>query len=290
MPHRWIATAVAAAILSLQSQAGGAVDNTSLPRPDHVVVVIFENHSFEQIISSGRAPFIDSLAANGALFVNAFAIAHPSQPNYFALFSGSTQSVHDNNKHSFAAPNLATALDAANRSFVGYVETGSPREHNPWESFNNARKVERNFSELPNDFTQLPTVAFVIPNLNHDMHGERDQRSWLNDHLRTIIPGLNHDIDERLVRDGDTWLKDHLGSYAGWAKAHNSVLIVTFDEDDDRAGNHIPTIIFGAHIRPDHYADRVTHYNMFSTLLAMCALPPFAAGVTVSPISSIWQE
>ena len=98
-----------------------------LPRPDHIVVVIFENHSFEQIISSGRAPFIDSLAANGALFVNAFAVAHPSQPNYFALFSGSTQGVHDNNKHSFAAPNLATALDAANKSFVGYVETGSPR-------------------------------------------------------------------------------------------------------------------------------------------------------------------
>jgi phosphatidylinositol-3-phosphatase len=291
MLHHWIATALAAGLLWLQTQTAGAVDNKSLPQPDHVVVVIFENHSFDQIIHSGHTPFIDSLAANGALFVNAFAVAHPSQPNYFALFSGSIQGVHDNNKHSFAAPNLATALDAAHKTFVGYVEPGSPREHNPWDSFNNARTVERNLSELPNDFTQLPTVAFVVPNLDHDMHGQHDGggwRSWLRYHLRAI-PGLNNEMDEGLVRDGDTWLRDHLGSYAEWAKAHNSLLIVTFDEDDDHAGNHIPTIIFGAGIRPGRYAERITHYNLFSTLLAIYALAPFAEAVRNPPIYSIWQ-
>ena len=143
---------------------------------------------------------------------------------------------------------------------------------------------------MPNDFTQLPTVAFVIPNLNHDMHGERDQRSWLNDHLRTIIPGLNHDIDERLVRDGDTSLKDQLGSYAGWAKAHNSVLIVTFDEDDDRAGNHIPTIIFGAHVRPDIMQTELP-ITTCSALFSQCVRYHHSLQeVTVLPISSIWQE
>jgi phosphatidylinositol-3-phosphatase len=295
MSHRWIATALAAGLLWLQTQADGAADNR-LPQPDHVVVVIFENHSFAQIIDAGRAPFISSLAANGALFVNAFAVAHPSQPNYFALFSGSTQGVRDNADHSFDAPNLAAALAAANKSFVGYVETGSPRQHDPWQSFNNAQNVERKLSELPNDFTQLPTVAFVIPNLDHDMHGEpgnwrrwRTWPSWIERHLRALIPGLNHGLDERLVRHGDTWLKDHLGSYADWAKAHNSLLIVTFDEDDDHAGNHIPTIIFGAGIRPGRYAERITHYNLLSTLLAMYALAPFAEAMINSPIDSIWQ-
>ncbi len=271
--------ALAASALLVQTQAGGATE-TKLPQPDHVVVVIFENHSFNQIIDSGRAPFINGLAANGALFVNAFAVAHPSQPNYLALFSGSTQGVRDNADHSIDAPNLATALDAANKSFIGYVETGSPREHNPWESFSNAQKVEQNLSELPHDFTQLPTVAFIIPNLNHNMHGEREGGRWR---------GLTHAMDEGLVRDGDTWLKDHLGSYAGWAKAHNSLLIVTFDEDDDHADNHIPTLIFGAQVRSNRYAERTTHYNVFSTLLAMYGVSPFAAAKTSSPINSIWE-
>ena len=87
MTDRWVAAALAAGILISQTQAAGAADK-SLPQPDHVVVVILENHSFDQIIDPGRAPFIYSLAANSALFVNAFAVAHPSQPNYFALFSG----------------------------------------------------------------------------------------------------------------------------------------------------------------------------------------------------------
>ncbi len=85
---------------------------TNLPQPDHVVVVIFENHSFKQIINRKRAPFIYGLAARGALFVNAFGVARPSQPNYSALFSGSTQGVDDNGRHSFDAPNLASTLDS----------------------------------------------------------------------------------------------------------------------------------------------------------------------------------
>jgi phosphatidylinositol-3-phosphatase len=202
--------------------------------------------------------------------------------------------VRDNN---FAAPNLATALDAAHQSFIGYVEIGSPHEHNPWDSFNNAGTVERNLSELPNNFAQWPMVAFIIPNLDHDVHGEpgnwrrwRTWPTWVERHLRAVIPGLNCGLDERLVRDGDSWLKDHLGAYVEWAKAHNSVLIVTFDEDDDHAGNHIPTIIFGANVRADRYAERITHYNVFSTLLAMYNLPAFTAAATSLPIYSIWQQ
>ncbi len=97
------------------------------------------------------------------MFVNAFAVTRPSQPNYFALFSGSTQGGDDNGKYMFNAPNLASALETAGKSFVGYVETGSPRWHNPWESFTNARTTERNLSEFPSDFALLSTVSFVIP-------------------------------------------------------------------------------------------------------------------------------
>ncbi len=171
----------------------------------------------------------------------------------------------DNGKHSFDAPNLVSTLDAAGKSFVGYVETGSPRWHNPWESFTNARTAERNLSEFPRNFALLPTVSFVIPNLDHDMH-------------------------DGSVSDGDTWLKVHLGGYAEWAKTHNSLLIVTFDEGALRAKNQIPTIIYGAHVRPGRYTEHISHYNVFSTLLAMYGLPPFAKAATVPPIRTIWDQ
>src|SRR3954463_5835700 len=66
-----------------------------LPRPDHIVVVVEENHSFDSIIGSKAAPYINALAREGALFTRSFALTHPSQPNYIALFSGSTQGVAD---------------------------------------------------------------------------------------------------------------------------------------------------------------------------------------------------
>src|ERR1700692_4469202 len=246
MHCRVVAAALAAILLSFAVQAACAASN-DLPLIDHVVVVVLENHSFDQIVEPHRAPFIHHLAMDGALFVNAFAVSHPSQPNYFALFSGSTQGISDDEDHTFDEPTLAGALSGAGKSFVGYVETGSPRKHNPWESFVNARATERNFSEFPRDFTQLPTISFVIPNLNHDMHAE-------------------------------------------WAKTYNSLLIITFDEDDNSAKNHIPTIIYGAHVRPGEYAEYISHYSVLSTLLALYGLTPFAEAAMTPPIVTIWKK
>jgi hypothetical protein len=118
---------------------GGVIDILSVPvfadppvpTPDHVVVVVMENRSFSEIIHGREAPFIADLATRGALFTNSFALAHPSQPNYFALFSGSTHGIADNNVYALHAPTLAGALRMAGKSFVGYVERGSPRHHRP---------------------------------------------------------------------------------------------------------------------------------------------------------------
>lgn len=60
-----------------------------MPRPDHVVVVIMENHSLTNIVGNPDAPYINSLATSGASMTQSSAITHPSQPNDIALFSGS---------------------------------------------------------------------------------------------------------------------------------------------------------------------------------------------------------
>src|SRR5215470_2588223 len=52
------------------------------PRPDHVVVVVLENHSYSEVLDGSQAPFIASLATDGAVFTQSFAVTHPSEPNY----------------------------------------------------------------------------------------------------------------------------------------------------------------------------------------------------------------
>ena len=53
--------AVGVCVLSASSTLGGSTPH--LPRPDHIVMVIEENHSYSQIIDSPDAPYINSLAA-----------------------------------------------------------------------------------------------------------------------------------------------------------------------------------------------------------------------------------
>ncbi|HET6451047.1 MAG TPA: alkaline phosphatase family protein, partial [Spirochaetia bacterium] len=100
--------------------AGCSFDAASPPpRYDHVVIAIDENKDASQVMGS---PFIGSLAAGGVPFAAMYGIVHPSQPNYFALFAGSTMGVTDDVAHDLSGPNLATALSAAGFSFITYSE------------------------------------------------------------------------------------------------------------------------------------------------------------------------
>ena len=94
-------SAVTSAVTSQPSGGGAARSATSgatsavVPRPVHTVVVVMENHSYADIIGNSAAPFINQLARRGALFTRSYAVTDPSEPNYLALFSGSTQAVPD---------------------------------------------------------------------------------------------------------------------------------------------------------------------------------------------------
>ncbi len=261
------------------------------PRYDHVVVVVEENRTLTQIVGDlVNAPYINSLAANGVRLGSMFAIEHPSQPNYLQLFSGSNQGVLDDDlppnfsttptgTYPFVAPNLGAELTAAGFSFAGFseeIETAGAtdwadydphsathpgiyyrRKHNPWANWvakvfplpanQLTSTVNRAFAQFPADFTQLPTVSFVIPNQLHDMHdGSRKQ--------------------------GDEWLRDNLNDYAVWARTNNSLLIITWDEDDYDEDNQIPTIFHGAGLRDGTTVNGTwTLHNLLRTLEDMYA-------------------
>jgi hypothetical protein len=248
----------------------------TLPRPDHVVIVVEENKDYRDVLGPGlippslntvippstfdQAPYMRSLAKHGANFVNAHGIAHPSQPNYLALFSGSTQGISSDTPPTnlLPGPSLGGKLLAAGFTFTGYSESlpavGShatskgeyARKHNPMSDFADVPTSDnRPFSDFPTDFTKLPTVSIVVPNQIHDMHSG------------SIVAA-------------DRWLKSNLSDYVGWAQTHNSLLIVTWDEG--RSGNHIPTFMDGQVVRRGTYHQHITHFNMFTTLEDMYGL------------------
>jgi hypothetical protein len=197
--------------------------------------VVEENHDYSQIIGhTAQAPYINSLATGGALLTNYVAITHPSEPNYFALYAGNTFGVTDDNYHSESDPTLATVLESKpGLSFIGYEEglnNGSyDPNHTPWYYFPEGNSVAQDFNASPfvtGNYSSLPSVSFVIPNLTDDMH-------------------------DGTIAQGDTWLKNNINSYAQWAKANNSLLMVTWDENDGTSdGNHVATILYGAHVTP----------------------------------------
>src|SRR5260370_37134122 len=226
----------------------------AVPEPAHTVVVVMENHSYADIIGNPAAPFINTLAGRGALFTRSYAVTQPSEPTYLARFSGSTQGIADDGcPDRFSTPNLAADLIAAGKSFAGYAEDlpgpGAPdcslgdyaRKHVPWADFSNVPgSVSLPFTSFPaTDFARLPTVSFVIPNLCHDMH-------------------------DCSAAVGDAWLRAHLGGYADWAMSHDSLLILTWDEDDGSQANHIVTIFARQRVRPRRYAGLVTHYGVLA--------------------------
>lgn len=280
-----------------------------LPVFDHIVVVIEENKNYAEIIGNESAPYINRLAAEGASITRMFGEEHNSQGNYFWLFSGSNQTVGfvdqvpsaaNNPDYPFTASSLGEQLIKKGLSFKGYaqglpsigavVEVGPvncgkscvyARKHVPWISFANVPNgttVETSsnlrFADFPSDYGKLPTVAFVVPDLDHDMHNGTPTRS---------IPA------------GDRWLRQNLDGYYRWAKEHNSLLIVTFDENNDAANytgltnplanpddtlqlalqNRIVTIFAGAHVKPGTYDEGkgITHVNLLRTIEAMYGLP-----------------
>ena len=59
----------------------------------HIFLILLENVGYDAVIGNTTdAPYINNiLRPQGTLYTNSHAVAHPSLPNYLALFSGSTQ-------------------------------------------------------------------------------------------------------------------------------------------------------------------------------------------------------
>ncbi|HKB58801.1 MAG TPA: alkaline phosphatase family protein [Gallionellaceae bacterium] len=257
--------------------ASTAVPAGELPRPDHVVIVIEENHAYQQIIGNPEAPYINALAKRGMLFTRSYGVAHPSQPNYLALFSGSTHGYHSDVCPIFVSgDNLASLLAAKGLTFATYSESQPARgdrdcaagayrrKHNPAANWSGLHDTLLPFRDFPREFAKLPTVSLVVPDQRHDMH-------------------------DGSIAAGDAWLKANIDAYAQWAAAHNSLLIVTWDEDDSAHDNRIATIFLGAMVSRGSSAQPINHYAVLRTLEDMYGLRLINESAAAKPVSGVWR-
>ena len=181
----------------------------------------------------------------------------------------------DSCPHRLTGANLASGLRAAGRTFAGYSEglpsVGSQacsagayaRKHNPWVDFDDVpASANQPFTAFPPDYSTLPDVSFVIPDLDHDMH-------------------------DGSIHEADQWLQTNLGGYATWAATHRSWLVITFDEDDHREDNRIPTIFSGDGITPGAYAERIDHYRVLRTIEDAYGVTPAGASADAASITAV---
>ena len=282
------------------SGAIAQIANALPPRYDHVVVVTLENINGNEVTGSASTPYLNMLASQGAVLSDAYAFIHTSAPNYGELFAGSDNGIKDGviPPAPFTTPNLAAELRLNGYSFTGYAQSmpsigytgltagAYTRGHNPWVNWqNDAADASPNqipsainlpFTYFPTTaagFAQLPTVSFVTPDNDNNMH--------------------NGSTLAQRLSNGDNFIKNDLGAYYDWARTHNSLLVITADEDDRSlpAGNYnqVPAIFAGANVRPGAtVSSSYTLHNILRTVEDMYALPHAAAANDSRPITGVF--
>jgi phosphatidylinositol-3-phosphatase len=183
--------------------------NGRFPKLDRVALLVLENRSYDEVIGSPDAPYINRLARRYALAERYYAIGHPSLPNYVALTGGSTFEIQTNCAGcDTSAPNLVTQLDTARISWKAYFEgltsnalpgPASPiynPHYNPFVYFETVRgrAADRSrilsFRSLRDDLVEgrLPRFSWIAPGVRHDGHNSSLRAA--DDYASFLVPLL----------------------------------------------------------------------------------------------------
>ncbi|HSR86589.1 MAG TPA: alkaline phosphatase family protein [Streptosporangiaceae bacterium] len=256
----------------------------TVPEFDHIFVVIMENHSYDEIIGNPGAPYINQLAHDHGVATNYVSVAHPSLPNYLALTGGDTFGITTDCTDCFqAAPNLVVDRVApSGRSWRAYMESmPSPgylgdaypymQKHNPFVYYDDLR-------------TDPAQLANVVPasQLAADLATAQTTPAF-----GWITPNMVNDMHDGTVAQGDAWLSrqiPQLMSAPAWTQ-QQSLLVITWDENDNAPGNRVATIVIANQVRAGfRSAVAYDHYSLLRTIEVAWGLTPLTthdAGATV---------
>src|SRR5260370_13060136 len=110
--------------LAVSAQAGSGDGNRSdLKNFQHVFIIMMENTGYKSLIGNPNAPWINSAAATYGLATNYFGVSHPSQPNYIAATSGSTNGVTSDSNVTLNVTNIVDQLEANGNTWKAYMQS-----------------------------------------------------------------------------------------------------------------------------------------------------------------------
>jgi phosphatidylinositol-3-phosphatase len=239
-----------------------------VPKSNHVVVVLEENHGYSSVIGNTAMPYLNSLATKNALATQYYANTHPSIGNYLEMTTGQIITNNDGFSGTISADNIVRHLLTAGKTWKSYAEglpsigytggdTGSyVRHHNPFTYFSDVlnSSVEKlnlvPFTQFANDLNnnQLPNFSFVVPNLNDDAHNGT-------------------------LAQADGWLQTHIAPLLNNAAfQQDGILIILFDEaltsDATHGGGHVAFVMVGPGVKKGFKSTALyQHQNLLRTVM-----------------------
>ncbi|HEY8869123.1 MAG TPA: alkaline phosphatase family protein [Candidatus Limnocylindrales bacterium] len=225
-----------------------------------------ENHEFGSIVGNPSAPYINSLIARYGLATAYSAVAHPSEPNYLALFSGSTQGVTDDGVYVFRSSNLADQLEASGKSWRVFAEnvsggcfTGATAAGGADGPGSYARKHEPAISFA--DIAANPARCGYITDFSRFDPSAAD--------FELIMPNFCNDMHDCSISMGDRFLRTFIPRIIDSPAFAESVLFITWDEGstDIGGGGRVATLVVSPLVAAGTLSSVPhTHYSLLRTM------------------------
>jgi phospholipase C len=264
-----------------------------------VFTIVMENESQSDVLGSGDAPYINSLAAQSAVALGyRDALVHPSEPNYIWMAAGENFGILDDDDpvshHIASTSHLVDQLEAAGISWKAYQESmGTPctfvstslykAKHDPFIYFDDlvswngttgtatprCQEHVVDYSELATDLASgdVPRYVFITPNIKNDMHDTN-------------------------VATGDRWLAANVPQIlASKAFQDGGVLFLTWDEGSLQSDNP-PMIVVSPLAKKGlrNYAklDTSSYLKTVERILGVDALPCDPSPETISTMDALF--
>ena len=240
-----------------------AVEHPAPPAIRHVFIVILENQDYSAVL---RRPFVSRLASQGALLSNYHCITHPSQPNYIALFAGSTWGVKDDDVRTLDVRHLGDLLEAHGLSWRVYAER-YPGNCYLGSSFDNQLYVRRHvpFLEFKN---VVSNDVRCDTNIVNATQLDADIAAHALPEVSLYIPDEHDNGHDTNIDTADAWLDSRFTPLMGDPRFTDGTLFVlTYDESGTQTSTHIATVLWGAGVKASSTSPRsYDHYDLLRTI------------------------
>jgi phosphatidylinositol-3-phosphatase len=219
------------------------------------MVVMLENKGYKATLGSCSAdPYFCSLASSYASATGWTGVSHPSEPNYLAATSGSTQGCSSDTCFTpYNVTSLGGQLTAAGIPWKAYMESmPSACFSGQWfPSASNALYGEKHDPFVVfNDVLNNGCASHVVPYPGASGLVAQLDGSGAADFV-WITPNQQDDMHSNTVQAGDAWLKANIAPVfsSSWFTGGNASVIITMDEDEGNntgGGGPVPMVVISS--------------------------------------------